>query len=78
MSGLGYAELAWWLVVAIGAALAGGTGAALLFYRRTGGFPRRQDSAGTGPAAGGALPWAVAKVLVGLVLITVGPAGLLA
>ncbi|MGH8903050.1 MAG: hypothetical protein ACRDYA_15605 [Egibacteraceae bacterium] len=46
-------EIVNWLVFAIGAALLGGTGAALLTYRRTGEFPG-QGAGGTPPTNQGA------------------------
>jgi hypothetical protein len=59
-----------WLLVAIGAALLLGTGAALVAYRRTGSFPGQP--AGRTPS----VRTAVAKCVVGAVLILVAGASL--
>ncbi len=79
-------EIVNWLVFAIGAALLGGTGAALLTYRRTGEFPG-QGAGGTPPTNQGAgdarkarssVRIAVAKCVVGGLLMLWGLGGLAA
>lgn len=65
-----FVELTGWVMLAVGAALAIGTGAALVSYRREGTFPGQPaDPAGDdGPPMRTRLTYAVAKVLLGLVL----------
>jgi hypothetical protein len=63
-------EIVNWLVLAIGAALFLGTGAALLVYWRTGVFPGQ--GAGERPSVG----TAVAKCAVGALLMLWGLGGL--
>lgn len=70
----GYAEIFWWLVVAMGAALVTGTGAALWHYRRTGEFPGRPPvERPTGPPPSPRT--AVAKCIIGLLLVGGGVSG---
>jgi hypothetical protein len=65
------------LFIAIGASLFGGTGLALLHYRRTGSFPG-QPATGKGGQATKASPrTAVAKCVIGAVLIVWGAVSLL-
>lgn len=70
-------EIVNWLVFAIGAALLGGTGAALLTYRRTGEFPGGQ-TAGDARTARSSVRIAVAKCVVGGLLMLWGLGGLAA
>lgn len=67
-----------WLVVAIGVALLGGTGLALLHYRRTGAFPGQPAVSAKGQPTQASPRTAVAKCLVGALLIVWGVASLLA
>jgi hypothetical protein len=57
------------VLLAVGAALAVGTGLALLSYRRTGAFPGQPEDAPTPRAAVGT---AVTKLVVGAALSLVG------
>jgi hypothetical protein len=66
-----------WLFVAIGAALFGGTGTALLHYRRTGAFPGQPASDSKGKPSVASPRTAVVKLLIGAVLVVWGGAGLL-
>ncbi|MGH8884550.1 MAG: hypothetical protein ACRDYX_05125 [Egibacteraceae bacterium] len=68
------AEIVNWLVLAIGAALLLGTGAALLAYRRTGVFPGQ--SASDARSARSSVRTAVAKCVVGGLLMLWGLGGL--
>lgn len=78
MTPTSYTELFIFLVGAVGAALAVGTGAALLRYRRTGRFPgehaggeARGDGGATGPAApdDAVARAAVAKLVLGMLVV---------
>lgn len=68
-----YAEIFAWLLIAIGAAVALGTGAALWQYRRTGVAPGGSDAAVPVGHRG-----AVVKCLVGTLLVAGGVASLIA
>ncbi len=65
-------EIVNWLLLAFGAALFGGTGAALVTYRRSGTFPGQPK--GTRPSVASA----VVKCVVGALLLLWGLAGILA
>lgn len=67
-----------WLVVAIGAALVGGTGLALLHYRRTGSFPGQPVVSSRGEPVQASPRTAVAKCVAGAVLLVWGAVSLLA
>jgi H+/Cl- antiporter ClcA len=67
-----------WLVIAIGAALAGGTGMALLHYRRTGSFPEQPEASRRGTAVQASPRTAIVKCVIGLLLIAWGAFSLLA
>lgn len=72
-----YLVLFSWLFVAIGAALLGGTGFALLQYRRTGRFPGQPDAGRKGQPTTASPRTAVVKCVVGAVLIVWGATSLL-
>ena len=76
---MGFVELGAWLVLAVGAALALGTGAALLAYRRDGVFPGQphDPAQDTGPPMRTRVGYAVAKVVLGVVLALAGAGVLL-
>jgi hypothetical protein len=63
------AEVVNWLMLAVGAALFLGTGAALVTYRRTGAFPGQPEGKAASVGA------AVAKCVVGALLMLWGAAG---
>jgi hypothetical protein len=65
-------EIVNWLLLAFGAALFGGTGAALLTYRRTGAFPGQPKGARPSVAT------AVGKCLAGAALMIWAIAGITA
>lgn len=69
-------EIVNWLVFAFGAALFTGTGAALLAYRRTGVFPGQPTGAARGRDRQASVRSAIAKCVVGAVLMVWGLAGL--
>lgn len=71
MTAATYGRIGLWLVTAFGAALFGGTGLALLSYRRTGAFPGQPAEADVSPRA------AVVKCVAGFVLLVGGLAALL-
>ena len=73
-----YLLIAQWLLIAIGAALLGGTGLALLHYRRTGSFPGQPAATAKGEPAQASPRTAVAKCVIGAVLIVWGALSLLA
>lgn len=64
-----YTELVIFLVGAVGAALALGTGAALLRFRRTGAFPGREQAEPPGSAEGPAVRGALLRCALGLVVL---------
>jgi uncharacterized membrane protein len=66
-----YLAIAYWLLIATGAALALGTGAALLTFRRTGRFPGHDGTSAPSTRT------AVGKVAVGVALMVVGASNLL-
>ena len=71
-----WADVAAWMLLAVGAAVVLGTGAALVRYRRTGTFPGQPlDEDGT-PLAPPALRTAWTKVAIGVVLAVWGLASL--
>ncbi|MPZ87060.1 MAG: hypothetical protein GEU81_03095 [Nitriliruptorales bacterium] len=65
-------EIAFYLVAAVGAALALGTGAALWTYRRTGAFPGQQAADDEGHPAKTAVAPAVTRLALGVVLLVAG------
>ncbi len=67
-----------WLFIAIGAALFGGTGMALLHYRRTGTFPGQPATRKDGTPTTASPRTAVVKCVVGALLIVWGALSLLA
>jgi hypothetical protein len=73
----GYVMLVYWTVVAIGAALFLGTGAALVRYRRTGSFPGAEDPDGHDPTASETRR-AVVRCALGAGLMALGAGGLMA
>lgn len=73
-----WADTASWGLLAIGAALVLGTGAALLRYRRTGLFPGQPTDAEGNPTTQPSVRTAVGKVVLGLALAVWGVAGLTA
>ncbi|WP_370324911.1 hypothetical protein [Euzebya sp.] len=71
-----WADVANWVLLAVGAAMAFGTGLALLAYRRDGVFPGQPvDEDGT-PEKAPAIRSAYVKVVLGLALGVWGLAGL--
>lgn len=73
-----WADVGNWLVLALGAAMAGGTGVALLSYRRTGLFPGQPIDDEGNPVGEVSVGSAVTRVVVGAVLVLWGLAGLVA
>lgn len=69
----GYAEIFAWLLIALGAAVALGTGAALWQYHRTGVTPGRPDADAPVDTRG-----AVVKCVLGTLLVAGGVASLFA
>lgn len=72
-----YTELVIFLVGAVGAALALGTGAALLRFRRTGAFPGRDPAEGSAAEAP-AVRGAILRCALGLVVLASAAVVLLA
>lgn len=71
-----WADVAYWTLLAVGAALFLGTGAALLRYRRDGVFPGQPTDDDGRPAAAVSVRAAVVKAAVGAVLTVWGAVGL--
>lgn len=72
-----YLLLANWLFIAIGAALLGGTGLALIEYRKTGAFPGQPATGAKGQSTTASPRTAVIKCIIGAVLIAWGALSLL-
>ncbi len=72
-----WADVFNWILLATGAALAAGTGAALLRYRRTGVFPGQQTDDEGRPTTAPSVRTAVVKTVIGVVLAVWGLAGLI-
>ena len=73
-----YLTILSWLFIAIGVALFGGTGMALLQYRRTGTFPGQPPVRKDGSPTTASPRTAVVKCLFGAVLIAWGVLSLIA
>ncbi len=71
-----WADVASWGLLAVGAALALGTGAALLHYRRKGVFPGQPLDDDGKPLTQPSVRTAIAKVALGVALAVWGFAGL--
>lgn len=71
-----WADVAGWMLLAVGTAIALGTGAALLRYRRTGTFPGQPTDDHGEPVAPPAVRTAWVKVGIGVVLAVWGLASL--
>ena len=71
-----WADVAAWMLTAVGAAILLGTGAALLRYRRTGTFPGQPTDEHGVPLAPPAVKTAWTKVAIGVVLLVWGLATL--
>lgn len=71
---MGFVELTGWFVVALGAALALGTGAALLAYRRDGVFPGQpaDPAQDDGPPPATRITFALVKLVLGVVVALAG------
>jgi hypothetical protein len=74
----GYLALFYWTIVALGAALFLGTGAALVRYRRTGTFPGAEDRDAGYEPTGKETRRVALRCVVGLLLLAVGAGGLVA
>ena len=71
-----FADVANWLLLCLGAAMAGGTGMALWQFRRDGVFPGQPvDEDGT-PTEEPAVRTAYVKIVIGVILALYGLAGL--
>jgi hypothetical protein len=68
------ADLGGWILIAVGAALGGGTGAALLRYRQTGAFPGQPAARPDGSPVPVSVRAAVVKCVVGVALLVWGVA----
>jgi hypothetical protein len=68
-----YAQILAWLIIAVGAAMSLGTGAALARLRRTGTFPDQPVQGGSPPRVRSA----VIRVIAGIFLVILGLGGLL-
>ena len=66
------ADLGGWLLIAVGAALAAGTGAALLRYRQTGRFPGQPDDVAGAEPVRVSVRAAVVKCALGVLLLLWG------
>jgi hypothetical protein len=73
-----WADVANWVLLAVGAAMAGGTGLAVLHHRRDGVTPGQQPGEHGAPAREPSPRGAYAKVVVGVLVALYGVAGLTA
>lgn len=73
-----FADVANWILVCLGAAMAGGTGMALLSYRRNGVFPGQPVDDDGAPQREPALRTVYVKIVIGVIVALWGVAGLTA
>lgn len=72
-----FGDVASWLLLCLGAAMAGGTGVALLSYRRHGVFPGQPVDDDGNPEGEPALRTAYVKIAIGVIIGLWGLVGLL-
>ena len=71
-----FPDVANWLLLCLGAAMAGGTGVALLSFRRNGVFPGQPVDEDGNPEEPPALRTAYVKIVLGVIVALWGIAGL--